>query len=209
MSEEPIARGPLVERHRSAGATLTLAEGREGALRYAHEPPAVGNVLVDLSPREAWDLGGPNAGDVVLQVCGQDVPPRRVLTIGRATVYRLTQDRALLFDAARVPDEAVAVTGGWASLVLAGPRRMEILGKITAVDLRPRTFPVGACCLGPVFGVVTLFGQLPDRVELNVPADAAEFFWDVLLDAGTEFDLRPAGVEFLHRSAGGGTHGRG
>ena len=67
----------------------------------------------------------------------------------------------------------------------------------TAVDLRERTLPVQGCCQGPIFGVNTLFGRLANRFELHVCSDSVEFFWDVLMDAGQEFGLRPAGVEGL------------
>ena len=36
------------------------------------------------------------------------------------------------------------------------------------------------------------------RFELHVCGDSAEFLWDVLLDAGKEFGLKPAGVDFAN-----------
>ena len=71
----------------------------------------------------------------------------------------------------------------------------RLLNKVTAVDLRERTLPVGGCCQGPLFGVNTLFGRFANRFDLHVCTDSAEFFWEVLLDAGAEFGLRPAGTE--------------
>ena len=44
----------------------------------------------------------------------------------------------------------------------------------------------------------TLFGRFADRFELHVCSDSAEFFWDVLMDAGAEFGLRPAGLELMN-----------
>ena len=87
------------------------------------------------------------------------------------------------------------LTGGWASLALCGPDAERILNKVTAVDLRERTLPIGGCRQGPIFGVNTLFGRFANRFELHVCGDSAEFLWDVLLDAGAEFALKAAGVD--------------
>ena len=87
------------------------------------------------------------------------------------------------------------VTGGWATISLIGPDAERILNKLTAVDLRERTVPVGGCCQGPLFGVNTLFGRFADRFDLHVCSDSAEFFWEVLLDAGAEFGLHAAAGE--------------
>ena len=87
---------------------------------------------------------------------------------------------------------SLPATGAWASISLIGPDRERILNKLTAVDLRERTLPVDGCCQGPIFGVNILFGRRADRFDLHVPADSAEFFWEVLLDAGKEFGLKPA-----------------
>src|SRR5262249_47752962 len=114
--------------------------------------------------------------------------------------YRLTERRAIIFG--KMPnatDGALDVTGGWVTLALIGRDAEQILNKVTAVDVRERTLPVHACCQGPIFAVNTLFGRFADRFELHICGDSAEFLWEVLLDAGGEFGLRPAGVDFaLH-----------
>jgi sarcosine oxidase gamma subunit len=78
-----------------------------------------------------------------------------------------------------------------------GPDAEHILSKVTAVDLRRETLAPLACCQGPVFGVNTLFGRFQNRFDLHVCTDSAEFFLEVLMDAGREFGLRMAGIEFV------------
>ncbi len=95
-----------------------------------------------------------------------------------------------------IPADALDVTGGWVSLALIGRDAERLLNKVTAVDLRERTMPVGGCCQGPIFGVNTLFGRFSDRFELHICGDSAEFLWEVLMDAGEEFGLKPAGADF-------------
>jgi sarcosine oxidase gamma subunit len=193
MTTTPTARGPLIAMHRRSGATVELRSGWEIASRYPHEPGDSANRLVDLSHRPTFEINGPETASLLASVCGVDVPLRRI-HIGKGwEAYRLTPTRAILFGADSPPADALDVTGGWASIALSGPDTGRILNKITAVDLRERTLPIAGCCQGPIFGVNTLFGRFADRFELHVCSDSAEFFWEVLLDAGREFALAPAG----------------
>lgn len=191
----PVARGPLVDLHRRGGAKLEIVDGWETALSYPRET-GIMNALVDLSHWPTHEINGRDTAAALTQLCGSDVPVRSIRTSGAQHAYRLTPSRAILFGYRDLDGGALDVTGGWTSLALVGPDAEKVLSKVTAVDLRERTLPVGSCCQGPLFAVNTLFGRLPDRFELHVCSDSAEFFWDVLMDAGAEFDLKPAGLEF-------------
>ena len=190
---ELIARGPLVAWHRQHGATLEHRDGWEIAVEYPCQPSAAANALTDVSHRSTFEINGPQTKDTLANLCGVDVPVRGIHIAAGWEAYRLTPDRAIVFGKPEPPAAAIDVTGGWASLALRGPDRERILNKVTAVDLRERTLGVGRCCQGPIFGVVTLFGRFEDRFELHVSRDSTEFFWEVLLDAGREFNLAPAG----------------
>jgi sarcosine oxidase gamma subunit len=188
-----IARGSLLECQRRHGASIEVRNGWEIALKYPHEPSTTGNRLIDRTHRSTFEINGPQTGRLLEPLCGADVPLRTIFAGDSWEAYRLTPERAILFGTLTAPTAALDVTGGWSSLALMGPDAEQILNKITAVDLRPQTLPAGACCQGPIFGVNTLFGRFTDRFELHVCSDSAEFFWDVLLDAGREFGLAPAG----------------
>ena len=191
----PIARGPLTERHRQSSATLEMLDGWEVAARYPKQPNRTENALVDLSHVPTFEINGPETNAALVSLCGTEVLLRKIYSgVGRH-VYRLTPSRAIVFGNVLPSTGTIDVTGGWASLALLGPDAERILNKVTAVDLRERTLPVQACCQGPIFGVNTLIGRFADRFELHVCSDSAEFFWDVLLDAGAEFGLRPTGLE--------------
>jgi sarcosine oxidase gamma subunit len=189
----PIARGPLLERHRRYGATIELRDGWEVAVEFP-VTPAGGNLLIDRSHRPTFEINGAETESLVASLCGESLPLRRIHIGADREVYRLTPTRALLFGRHAPPRSALDVTGGWASLALVGPDAARILGKITALDLRERTLPVAACCQGPIFGVNTLFGRFADRFELHICGDSADFLCDVLFDAGREFALAPAGI---------------
>ena len=195
-----IARGPLIDLHRRSGATVELIDGWQVAVRYPQSTDRAGNVLVDLSHWPTFEINGPETGTTLMSLCGEDVPLRKIHSKGDRHVYRLTPSRAIVFGGnprslATSATGALDVTGGWSSLALIGPDSERILNKVTAVDLRERTLPVQSCCQGPIFGVNTLFGRLAGRFDLHVCSDSAEFFWEVLMDAGADFGLRPAGLE--------------
>lgn len=193
----PIARGPLLDRHRRVGATLEQLDGWQVAVHYPQQPDRMGNALVDLAHVPTFEINGPETGAALTSMCGTDVPLRKIHSADGRHAYRLTPSRAIVFGKLSPSDGAIDVTGGWTSLALVGPDVERILNKVTAVDLRERTLPVQACCQGPIFGVNMLFGRFADRFELHVCSDSAEFFWEVLMDAGQEFGLRPAGLEVL------------
>ena len=193
----PVAQSPLAEVHRRNGATVQLREGWMVATRYPDEPPAAGTVIVDLAHRSTWEISGPDVRRRLTDLCGGDLAVRKIHSGSGWQAYRLTPGRAVVFG--RLPNSipgALDVTGGWVTLVLIGPYAERILYKVTAVDLRERTLPMHGCCQGPIFGVNTLFGRFADRFELHICGDSAEFLWEVILDAGGEFGLRPAGTEF-------------
>lgn len=193
----PIAQGPLLELHRRLNATVELLDRWQVAVRYPQPPDRTGNALVDLSHVPTFEINGPETGALLTSLCGGDVPLRKIHSGDGRHVYRLTPSRTIVFGNLLSNTGAIDVTGGWASLALIGPDAERILNKVTAVDLRERTLPVQACCQGPIFGVNTLFGRFADRFELHVCSDSAEFFWDVLMDAGAEFGLRPAGIDVM------------
>lgn len=197
MTVTTIARGPLLERHRQSSATVETLDGWRVAVRYPQQADRTGNALVDLSHVSTFEINGPETNTTLVSLCGADVPLRRIHSAEGRHVYRLTPSRAIVFGHVPPSTDAIDVTGGWASLALIGPDAERILNKVTAVDLRERMLPVQACCQGPIFGVNTLFGRFADRFELHVCSDSAEFFWDVLMDAGAEFGLRPAGIDVM------------
>ncbi|HEY2253231.1 MAG TPA: hypothetical protein VGH74_19290, partial [Planctomycetaceae bacterium] len=169
----PIAQSPLIAMHRRHGARVETRDGWLVAVNYANEAGSSGNALVDLAHRPTWELSGPEVCPRLAELCGDDLPLRRIHAGNGWQAYRLTSGRAILFG--KVPNSpagAIDVTGGWVSLALIGRDAERLLNKVTAVDLRERTIPVNGCCQGPIFGVNTLFGRFADRFELHICGDS-------------------------------------
>ncbi len=196
----PVAQSPLTDLHRRNGATVQLRDGWMIATRYPDELANAANAIIDLAHRPTFEINGPQVGRKLADLCGGDVPVRKIHPGSGWQAYRLTAARAIVFGNVPNPvNGALDVTGGWVTLVLSGPDAERILNKVTAVDLREPTLPVHGCCQGPIFGVNTLFGRFSNRFELHICGDSAEFLWEVLLDAGSEFVLKPAGAEYAGR----------
>ena len=92
------------------------------------------------------------------------------------------------------------LTDALASINVAGPNARRVLQKVTSADLSNDAFPylgyreievgdgVAARCLRLGF-----VGEV--SYELHVGASYAQYVWDLLWDAGAEFDIRPFGLE--------------
>jgi glycine cleavage system aminomethyltransferase T len=196
MNTVPVATGPLIPLHRRATAAIEVVAGWETAVRYPAEPPRNGNALVDLTGRAVSEINCPETGAIVRKICGEDLPIRSLRSVNGRDIYRLTNVRALVMGGEPV-ENGIPVTGGWASIGLYGPQALALLQKVTAIDLRDRSLGVGQCAQGPIFGVNTLFGHFADHYELHACPDMTQFLWEVLLDAGREFSLKPAGRQWI------------
>jgi sarcosine oxidase subunit alpha len=91
------------------------------------------------------------------------------------------------------------VTGGLAAINLAGPKSRELLARLTDLDLSPEALPYLSSVQGTVAGIPVLIlrigfvGEL--GYEMHFPAEHGEYLWEVLMEAGREFDIAPFGVE--------------
>lgn len=91
------------------------------------------------------------------------------------------------------------VTGDYAAVNLAGPKARDTLRKLTDADLAPESFQYMVCRQATVAGVPATLLRIgfvgETGWEIHYPACYGEYLWDALLEAGTEFGIRPFGVE--------------
>ena len=100
----------------------------------------------------------------------------------------------------RLDVDIANVTSAYAAVNLAGPKSREVLESISNnIDLSPKGFAYMEVRTGDIAGIparllrVGFVGEL--GYEIHVPAGYGEALWDVLIEAGREFDLLPFGVE--------------
>jgi len=96
--------------------------------------------------------------------------------------------------------QMTAVTDGWASINVAGPRSRELVRRVTDIDVRPEAFGYMEVRTGTFAGVPDCFvwrigftGEL--SFEVHAPANHGLEVWEALLAAGTDLGLRPFGLE--------------
>jgi sarcosine oxidase subunit alpha len=91
------------------------------------------------------------------------------------------------------------VTGGIASVNVAGPKARDTLKKLTDCDLETKAFPYMRCREARAAGVPALLMRIgfvgETGWEIHVPAESGPSLWNALIEAGAEFGVRPFGVE--------------
>ena len=94
----------------------------------------------------------------------------------------------------------VNLTDAFGAINLAGPNARLVLQKLTDINLSNEAFPF----MG--YREFTIAETIPVRVmrlgfvgelsfEIHMPASLTETVWDLLMDAGKEFEIRPFGLE--------------
>jgi glycine cleavage system aminomethyltransferase T len=93
------------------------------------------------------------------------------------------------------------ITTDWACLALWGPKARLVLKKLTKDNITNKAFPYLAAKWITVNGAkvmaqrVSYIGEL--GWELYVPNDRATMVWDMLIEAGKEFDMEVGGYKVL------------
>ncbi len=91
------------------------------------------------------------------------------------------------------------ITSNYAAVNVAGPKARETLAKLTDIDLDPAAFGYMRSSQGLVAGVPAIMLRIgfvgETGWEVHVPAEYAEYLWDVIMEAGREFGIAPFGVE--------------
>ena len=93
-----------------------------------------------------------------------------------------------------------AVSDGWASVNIAGPKSRELLSRITDIDLNPDAFGYMQVREGTVAGIddcvvwrIGFTGEL--SYEVHVKAGYALSLWETLLERGEDLGIKPFGIE--------------
>lgn len=181
--------------------------------------------LCDISPFGKWDVKGDDVEAWGCGFDGEAIKPPPVLRIARVSwqpeassefdgiCMRLAEDRVLFVTdpahSQEVGDLLVEATTGClhvtnlssslAGIALIGPHAGKVLSKLTSLNLTEASFPNLACAQTTVAKVHTLIARLDmgDLLgyQLLFTRDYAEFYWDALTAAGSEYGIAPVGWE--------------
>ena len=122
-------------------------------------------------------------------------------TGGAAGVYNWMND-LLQTDWPELKVHMVSVTTQWAGVAIAGPNSRKLLQKIfTDIDLTKENFPFMSFIQGQITGIpirifsVSFTGEL--SYEINIPSRYGLYLWELLIEKGKEFEIKPFGVESM------------
>ena len=179
--------------------------------------------LIDVSPLFKYDVRGKDALRLVNRVITRDATKCAVgqaiyaclcdaegKVIQDGTVFRLEEDcyrlhladpglRWLKLNAVGMEVSIEEVSEQVAALALQGPNSLTILERVADASLgQLRFFRFAFVNVGGVPAIVSRTGYTGDLgYEVWVAAGDAEPLWDVLMTAGGDFGIRPAGIYAL------------
>lgn len=220
-----LSRTPLHHWHATHGARLVERVGWQVPAGYIHHAAEGGIArnglgMADISAMTKISLRGRGIDSVTSALLGgAAVKPRGVAALDArmlAFACRLSEEHLLLLagvmSAAAFRDrlgvsleipELVAhdVTSAYAGFYLVGPRLEELLRRVTALDVRPASFPFASCVETGLAGVPAVLLRPPHQsvpqMHVYVAWDVAEYVWERLLHAGRDLGLLPEGLEVL------------
>lgn len=105
------------------------------------------------------------------------------------------------------PTIVLDVTSAYAAINIAGPRSPDLLCKATDMDLQPDVMSDLSCIQGQVaevYGALVRWDQgHGPGYNLYVAREYGVYVWEVLWEAGDEFDVAPVGVAARRKLVGG------
>ena len=220
MAREPIAQSALHHLH--------VAHGAQMQARGAWQIPAhFTSVTAELNAARTALVIGERIGIGVLDIVGAGLAEfASRIGVQDAMVaaeqhgarwYRLTRNHARVvvshenLEAARAAlgkeigenacVHATDVSSGLATLVVVGPRSVDLLARLVRIDLEPHAFENRRVALTGAVGIPLQIARW-DRgdlltYELTVGRDVAEYFADSLLHAGEDLGVRLIGADAL------------
>ncbi|MCZ6697169.1 MAG: hypothetical protein O7A63_11585 [Acidobacteria bacterium] len=219
-----VRRSPLSAVYRSTNASIIETAGWEIAEHFGDAVAErrgleTGSVLVDWSHIGKISLRGPGAEENAARIASTDPLPAPPGALGIANgisgvLLRLAADEflilcgpgeehALLIGLDRTRTAVLDQTGGYGALLLAGPRRNEVLERSTAIDLRAGPAAGGSIVQTSVHFVPCTIHSAPNRNILIQSRDYTESLHLALLDVGRPVGLVPAGIGCVPVEFGG------
>ena len=183
--------------------------------------------LHDISPAGKISLQGKDL-DPVLNTALPDMVSLRIGTvrrgivssgaaIGPVVVARLAEDEMMVLTGSdegpsvfeTLEEQSVRcahvvdVTSALAGVRITGPSGDSLLASLTELDVSPQAFPDMSCAQAMflrIHGVLLRLdiSDLPSY-EFYFSRDFGQYMWDLLLEAGEEYNLIPCGIEAMAR----------
>ncbi len=224
--DAPVARSPMEQSARAAGAVFEIRDGWNVAVGYGtgadQEAEACRRTVgwADVSPLGKLELQAPAAQlEAIAEECGAGLELGQAVRGGEAWWCRLTADRALIIcepsalaalrgavskAAASAKRASVAdVTTTFAAMIIAGPLAREVFARFSALDLRPDRTGVGALRPGSIGRQPgLLIREADERYLFTFGWATGEYVWSIVADAAQHLGGAPIGIDAVALLAG-------
>src|SRR5262249_18472538 len=225
MSTIALARTPLHHWHAAHGARFGESDGWQIVEDYSSREREVkaardGTVLAAVSAHAKITLRGDGVGGMVSAWLGRDRAPKPlgVTAVDGGLACRLRADHLLLLASStswaglegtlsRLQGAvSLDVTSAYAGFSLSGRATLELLSRLTALDVPDAGLPPNHCAETNLAGVHALLVRVPQpqpaAIYVYVSWHFAEYVWERLLDAGQELSINRIGMaayrELIH-----------
>ena len=164
--------------------------------------------ITDLSHLSKWNVQGHDIDDVDVQGLRFPKKPRYVVMDENMAAVRLTPWEAFIMNFSHSYPEPKGmgltnVTEALAAFAVVGHGCLEILEKLSDVDLSAPGTPMLQAAQTPVAGITCLVmcvrreGKIPGLI-VSGPRGYGQFLLEAFLDAGKEYGIAVAGWERFH-----------
>jgi heterotetrameric sarcosine oxidase gamma subunit len=221
LPDAPVARSPMEQSARVAGAVFEVRDGWNVAVAYGtgadQEAEACRRTAgwADVSPLGKLELQAPAAQlQAIAEECGAGLELGQAVRSGEAWWCRLTAGRGLIMcepsalpalrktvskAAASAKRASVAdVSTTFAAMIVAGPLAREVFARFSALDLRPDRTPVGALRPGSIGRQPgLLIREAEERYLFTFGWATGEYVWSIVADAAQHLGGGPIGADAL------------
>ena len=206
-SQQAIARSPMEQQAREAGARLEVRDGWSVAVEYGTGSQHEQQTLRErVGFADASYLGKLELSADVDELAGTQLELGQAVNLDGAWWCPIAPQRALLVAepaaaraiGARAGAGAVDVTSAYGALTIAGPLAREVFARFCALDLRPQSMPLGGFRPGSVARTPSYVLCVEHESFLLLFGWAfGRYTWETVADAAGALEGGPVGIDAL------------
>ena len=203
---QALKRSPLYDTQKASGAVFRVEGGWETVFQIGNASTAAQAVVADASACSKYLVRGRDSAEA-MKKAGWQAPDVGSMKTGSPCILGVIPgeylvllpagQESLIENVSTTGASVYDLTGAYAVITLSGPKAEETLRYLTTFDLHPSVFPKGSAAYTSIALVRTLIARLEEEAfMLVVAADYGAYFWETLLDAGTNCGISTGVARF-------------